>query len=256
VCVVAVTTFVAGATAVGSPYSEAVLSDSPMGYWRLDETSGPTFFDETANNNDGTISGSVVLNQSGAIADGNGAAEFAGGSVSFGTVTGLRDNFSVEFWINPQTRTNYNQTISADSGWSQFRFHTGNNGPVWVGTGCCGTAKRFESSDLGNGTFELNTWQHFVFTFEHLDATDGTATFYKNGSPLVTRALDKGSTWTGFNLEADLDGLVDEVAVYDSVLSATRVQAHYDASFIPEPATLGVIAAGLAVLPFRRRRAR
>jgi len=48
------------------------------------------------------------------------------------------------------------------------------------------------------------------------------------------------------------DGLIDEFALYGTVLDATAVKAHYDAGVVPEPSTLTLCALGL--LAYRRRR--
>ncbi|MFC1805643.1 LamG-like jellyroll fold domain-containing protein [Planctomycetota bacterium] len=245
-------------TAGAYVYDEAVLADNPMGYWRLNEPSGSTFNDLSPNGNNGAITGSVLLNKPGALADGNAAAEFAGGTARFEGIAGLRDNFSVEFWLNPQTRTNYNQALGGDSNWAQFAFHTGNNGPVWTGTGCCGSDSRFTNGDLPNDTLELGKWQYFVFTYADVDATWGLATVYKDAEILAQRNLRKGGTWTAFNLRSNLDGLVDEVAIYDYALTGDQIAHHHLMSTIqlPEPATLSLIALGGLGLLARRRRDR
>jgi len=252
----------AGGVASASVYKSAVLADSPMAYWPLDETSGNVFYDAANSNDSNPFGGGIVLNKPGALASGEPAAEFIppSGSAHFPTVAGLRDNFSVEFWLNPDTRSNYNQQIGADSGWDKFTFHTGANGEVWAGTGCCGGDRRFHSGDLGADTVELGKWQHFVFTYNDVDATWGHATLYKNGQPLVNRNLRKGGTWAAFDLRGGgngLDGLVDEVAVYDYALDADQVAAHFFASqIVPEPATLAVWMGllGLGLWAWRRRR--
>ena len=43
-------------------YRELVMDDSPVGYWRLGETSGNAQ-DETTNNNDGTVAAGVLRDQ-------------------------------------------------------------------------------------------------------------------------------------------------------------------------------------------------
>ena len=83
--------------------------------------------------------------------------------------------FSVEWWMNPKTRTDNNQVIAAinNGGWGGFRFQTTSNGSVYVGTD---TPTYFTPTDIPANTVLLNQWQHFSYTF------DGTyARFYKNG---------------------------------------------------------------------------
>jgi hypothetical protein len=133
--------------------------------------------------------------------------------------------FSVELWTYPRTRASWNYMIGATGGWGQFLMHTTDTGAMYVGTD---TTTRFTNSNLGNDTLALNEWQHFVFTF---DGSSREAKFYKNGSPLATKTMNAPDQWTGFRIgvpaTASVDGLVDEVRVYDRVLMPSEVTAHY-----------------------------
>ncbi|MFW6163454.1 MAG: LamG domain-containing protein [Planctomycetota bacterium] len=245
-----------------SPYPAAVLADSPVAYWRMNQiTGGVTIPDVTGNGNDGTVqAGDSLTPVSGALADGDPALEFDHTEAVLGnTITGLRDNYSVEFWLNPDSTIAWNQDVAAGGGWGQFLFHTGPNGVVYVGPRCCGTANRFEASQLGPGTVALGQWQHYVFTFASDPADSrGQAAFYRNGKLLVSGMLNKGGAWSNFRLgdpsSDGLDGGVDEVAVYDYALTLDQVRQHY-AVGIPEPTTCCLLALGGLALLRRRRRA-
>jgi hypothetical protein len=79
---VAIVALSTGSTApgqTGSPYADAVLTDSPIGYWRLGETSGNVAADSSPNGLAGTYTGGVTLGVGGAInGDPNTAARFDG----------------------------------------------------------------------------------------------------------------------------------------------------------------------------------
>jgi hypothetical protein len=51
-----------------------------------------------------------------------------------------------------------------------------------------------------------------------------------------------------------LDGLIDQIEVYDQALTTTEIGSRYQAFAVPEPSTAMMIITGLAcVLLFRRR---
>ena len=135
--------------------------------------------------------------------------------------------FSVELWIYPHTRFDWNNIIGATGGWNQYLMHTTALGGMYAGTT---ESTRFTPSQLGSNTLELNTWQHFVFTF---DGSSQQAKFYKNGSPLSTKTMGAPLQWSGFRIgaagPAGVDGFVDEARIYDRPLSSTEVTTHYGA---------------------------
>ena len=59
---------VGGGGSTGCDYAAEVLSDAPLGYWRLDESTRPAAHDASENGNEGTFTG-VTLGEPGAVAD-------------------------------------------------------------------------------------------------------------------------------------------------------------------------------------------
>jgi len=93
---------------MSSAYRDAVLAKSPIAYWRLGETAGPTAADETGNGHDGTYLGNPTLGQPGAIlGDSNTAVQFTGAnyveipdSADFSQPTSTV-GLTVEAWMRP-----------------------------------------------------------------------------------------------------------------------------------------------------------
>ena len=91
----------------GKSYSEVILADSPVGYWRLGESSGTSAADATGNGNTGTYTDSYTLAQTGDIAgDTDKAVAFSGanstgGYVAVPDVSALRFTSALTFeaWI-------------------------------------------------------------------------------------------------------------------------------------------------------------
>ncbi|MFW6164382.1 MAG: hypothetical protein ACODAJ_16555, partial [Planctomycetota bacterium] len=65
----------AGATAAASVYEDAVLDDSPVAYWRLDDTGATTTADDAGPNNiDSTYTGGFTLEQGSLLPSGEGTS--------------------------------------------------------------------------------------------------------------------------------------------------------------------------------------
>jgi hypothetical protein len=222
-------------------YRSEVMTDSPRGYWRAGETSGTSAADETANNNPGTYLGGVTLGVGGAVVgDSNKAARFDGvndqismgdppsGALDFGT-----GDFSAEAWIkttvnndqivmakHPSSGPYWDVTVTDDSGsvgWVRAKLDDGS-----VVRQVYGPAVRV---DDGN-------WHHVAVLFDR----DAAITIYVDGT--YTRRTT-GAMANSVNNSAPLlvggavawyppfTGDIDEVALYDTLLPASRIQAHY-----------------------------
>ena len=129
-------------------------------------------------------------------------------------------DFTVEWWHYANTDANYNQAMGALNGWGAFHFHTTSTGEIYAGTDL---TNRFSPVELPAGTFTLNEWQHFAFTY-----TGGNANIYRNGILLATKAMNAPTAWGGFRIGATgtntINGEIDELRVWDIALSQASIQ--------------------------------
>jgi hypothetical protein len=175
--------------------------------------------------------------------------------------------FSVEFWAKPNTLpasdttgvcplSSFNQNWFGGANRSGFLFYVNNQARWNFRLGLTsGYAVNLQAS---TGTASVGNWQHIVATYDGL-----TANIYANGVLIASAASDASTTgWRpnsqsalrigGTSLNGDLsdnpspgvfnasgqghsgnrgwDGWVDEVAVYNSILSPSTVAAHYAAA--------------------------
>ena len=223
------------------PYASAVLADSPRGYWRLGESSGTTAADQTGAN-PGAYQFGAVLGVAGAlVGDANTAGRFDGtddkvsmadpanGSLDFGT-----GDFTVEAWV--KTTVNGEQAIvskrSTTAGLPFWQFTVtndpGHDGEIRVNIVAGATVEVYGPAKR----VDDGAWHHVAVAFDR----DSGVTIYVDGlsvfRPGVTTA-DVGNAGpfliaksTGYN---HFKGDLDEVAVYPSALTATRILAHYAA---------------------------
>jgi len=230
-----------------STYAQRVIADSPVSYWRLNDT-GSTAVDQMGANNGG-VSGGVTEGQRGPIADG-GAMSFDGtsGWVNLGNSSTLQpQNWSIEAWMNA---TSESQACCENAGRIYRARHDGQwldanasgtiNGAECVSGGCPSTVSVASPS---NGYLD-GRWHYVVLT---LDST--AMHLYVDGSQ-VTSATAGGTTGysvDGIALARDgscgcsyYAGLLSEVAFYNYPLTATQVSSHFAASGHSAP-TGGVV---------------
>jgi hypothetical protein len=238
-----------------SPYSNAVLSDGPSGYWRLGETSGTTANDASGGD-PGTYKNGALLGQASLLpADSaNRSVRFDGTNdfVNIPSSSSLSpaSKVSVEAWIKPNalpTTGNFASVASKPESYSiQF------NGPRLEFT--IMQAKTRRRLQAPAGAIAVGQAYHVLGTY------DGTTQrLYVNGTEVAgaaltgaittnTNALDIASWSEG--TEA-FNGTIDDVAVYTSALSAARVAAHYEAGTSTSE-TVAALSSALPGNPSRR----
>jgi Concanavalin A-like lectin/glucanases superfamily len=208
---------------MSSSYPSLVIADGAVAYWRLGETSGTTANDSIGTAH-GTISGGVTLNQPGALADGDQAMAFNGvdGHVESPAVL-LPVTCAVECWLKSTDTTG---ALVSHRGASGPDFTFGMYPKLYVfmpGPGFVASSGRVIAD---------NQWHHAVAVF------DGTTLwFYVDGVLDFTTAFSRPAAATQpFSLGRDPQdtgvwylGVLDDVAIYPTILTAPQIAAHYAA---------------------------
>ena len=201
----------------GSSLAELVM------YWPLDEGSGSTAVDVTGNGNDGTIEGTANW-----VAGMNNLALDLDGSSTYIAVSDeiVRGTWSLAMWIRPRDIP-----------------YTGGYYAVWHGDGWGGGVMHLhlrENTSLLNADFNTgpdvtsttalqeDEWYHAVVTVT--DDGTGGSTMYINGVLEDETAGGSGGDYLGPGMFGNWSGgarfyhgLMDDIRVYDHVLSETEV---------------------------------
>lgn len=227
----------ADAAAATSAYAAAVLADKPILYYRLGEKDiAGKALDSSISGRAATFKGGVVCGVPGAIAgdpdtacrfDNNTTAVFLADGPKF---TGLVP-YSLEAWARPTNVQGANGHVVAaceqepNDGYAMF-FYQG-AGPRWERETPAGTDGTQAPPISPTG------YAHLVGTY------DGTTLrLYVDGvlasSSMTTKTYPgtHGQPFSiGANSNADsnhFEGDIDEVALYDHVLTQDRIKAHHD----------------------------
>ncbi len=240
-------------------YSKIVMADSPVGYWRLDETNT-------------TPTGGTALDTAGSF---DGVYTFVGSDLTFGWSNGIPHEsdpsihttntalvtipyalelnpvsgpWSVEFWLEPtsQDPVNFRTPISSEGNQNGGNNLTGWN--LYQHTESYWTWNIFNGGGNGSFTSEFvdhpvnpGQWYHMVLT------DDGTnmVWFVNNRNVFSTTTSAVGFVQNGINGDPSVaggpltlavrsdgifggwDGGIDELAVYNYVLSPQQIQNHF-----------------------------
>ena len=256
------------ATLVGVPlptasYPSTVLTDHPIAFWRLDESSGASTANDYAGGHDGTYT-SVQLGLPGysALFDSDTAAGFGSlastdsymgetdnsgaGSplVDFSQPAGSNAAFSVEAWVNAPATPIQNTSGSAivakgASGSEQFCIDA--SGPQNHFRFFLRNASGSSSTIFSGGSIVPDgNWHHLVGV---CDESSGGMLFYVDGANQGTIGALGGTGLRNTSVPVSVGaqsvngdytyqfvGKIDEVAIYNYALSAGEVAAHFNAA--------------------------
>lgn len=238
-------------------YSSTMTSLSPVGYWRLNEPTQPVVPTYPLTNTssagsalNGLYYGSPMIGSPGAVSGDtavsmDGVSQYA--EVPNNAALNPNGPFSVEFWANLT-----NDTAGAKSG-VVSRYITVAGGPTgqfgylfFCNNGAANLPWQFRVyngtgattiNDAGIGDVQPNTWYHVVGVYDGANAhiyvngiktstTTGTVGYHRNTN--APTRIGAGTPETGPSLF--FPGVIDNVAVYNGVLTDSQILAHYEAA--------------------------
>lgn len=229
-------------------YTAAVAADSPWGFYRLDESSGANAADSGGNNRTGTYTAVAAYRETGALPNNTGySTRYAanlGRMVAGGTALSDPTTFSVELWFKTTSTAGgklvgFENTRNQISPFYDREVVLRTDGRLTYVGGASTSKVVVSPTALNDGK-----WHHLVVTSVPAGGSNLTASMYVDGALAATGTTIKASSvytgwWrigygqipagTAFPVTGNLTGSVDDVAIYTTSLSATRVAAHYAA---------------------------
>jgi hypothetical protein len=248
--------------AARADYVSEVLADNPTAYYRLGESSGTTAADSSGNANHGTYdtttalpNGLIEFGQTGALPfDPDTAVRFRGdlgtSFVDTPVVINPTAPWTIELWIKPENVGESKGIVSQNDGTGTGRALIYQS---FDGSGSY-FSSRFGGSDIGWGGGYITAFDTYLHLALVHDGSGGLQ-WYTNGIAAATGLVTPeaangtlviasiknpaGQAGSGF-----LRGTLDEVAIYESALSAADIYRHFVA--IPEPSAISLVLVALS----------
>jgi hypothetical protein len=224
-------------------YIEEVLSDSPVGFWMLDDASGSVMNDRSTNANNGTYFNTPSLDQAGpggiakSVFFDATSTEYANTNLVAALNFAVNSNWSIEIWYKDNTTVNTTIEVL-----NAVRNDAGiNNYPavIAINNGVAGRIQAFVSDSSGGAItlqYDLTpdtNWHQLVVTAIsggavklYVDSVERASSTTARSTATHNRRAIMAGNWTGpiqlatANLAAS--------SVYASTLSAARITNHYD----------------------------
>lgn len=213
---------------------QLITQARPQRWYRCNESSGTTAYDWGFNDRDATYNG-LSLGTGGALsgdpatsAEQDGATDY----LDMPVIDLSGRSFAIEFWVRFDT-------LGAD----QVLLYNGGAGTreSWElsvnasGGGLIGFYN--DSHTIANSTFTTGTWYHVAFNY---DRAENAAAFYLNGALVNTRTtggdLINQALFLGTN--DTFDGRIQDIQLYNRLLSEVEIQARYAARATPVGVTI------------------
>ena len=219
-------------------YKNEVLTDSPVAYWRLGETSALSPAKDEADSHAGVYVGTPSVGVVGLLTnDIDKAMELTGdGSfVRIDDVTGLDQptEFTLECLVKLSNESGGKSFISVTLLGASDKYLLFTDGGTDLFLQVV-TADGAQNCSIPIGSLHQNIRYHVVATY---DSVSGAANLYVNGVHVKNVTITGGVPLTGSQVWIgkasfgySMNGVIDEAAVYSHVLTPARVGAHFAAA--------------------------
>lgn len=214
---------------VSRSYLNEVLQDTPVGYWRMNETSLPAVVDSSGNNLTGTFVNSPTIQQPGLlIGDPNKSIQFLQAFINSASIThtsklNLGDSFTFE-WLHNNSLSGGSAGI-CEKGTGSFRIRiTSNKLRLMTGS----TELAVSSNDFASSTtyhcavVKVGSFIKIYVNGEDVTIPVTNVTLTSNSEPLILAYVPSANLC--------INGRMDEVAVYNYAVPQIRIKQHYRAS--------------------------
>lgn len=225
-----------GAPAVSSSraeaYRRAVLADSPIVYYRMNEAEGGIAHDSSGHGVDVGFTGNVTVGADAGPFPGDRAIHFWGGYIAVPDRPAFRSNeITIEAWIHLTYRpTSYENLVSkASNDGYRVRVDANTLYPAFLDRGATNDL-------LDKNAVPIDRWVYLVFVGSstglliyvdaHPDVVNSAA-FIADATPGVEVQIGACSIGACAQMPEWFLGDLAHVAIYDHALSVLRIRAHY-----------------------------
>ena len=223
------------------PYRDEVLSDSPVAYWRLDELSGTTASDSSGNGNHATYVDGMTLGAPSLLPDDPHTAARANGTTGYiesnSVFLSTTNGITVEAWFALDSLSADGahvlvQTVLDSPTDGRHILYLEDRLLCWLYTdGASTTVQCMPFTPIFGRAYYLAVTHDYQarelkFYIDGILCPEGTLTQTDNVVGLNNRPVKLAA----YNGQSEyLAGVIEEVAIYDRVLPASRIAAHYEA---------------------------
>lgn len=219
------------------------VAEPSLAWWKLEETTGATAYDSTGNGYDLLPQSGFVISDATTGGKINNGMMFPGTGARLTQATLLEEmpkSLTIAAWVRPDATgmsagqcwlSKQNATSNGQTMWLKFNMASGAPGVIGA------TISSSDTTSLTNLNSNIiwqdDTWYHYVFTWD-----SNGARLYINGELESSNSepiMKDGTQWdlsiaSGGSTSQPFKGVIDDVRIYNSILSAADIKSLYNST--------------------------